>query len=620
MVPAAKAAAEDDAAVPIAPNDAVLGDRLAPITIVVFSDFQCPYCVRFAGTLDEIARSYGTAKLRVVFKNKPLPFHDKARLAAEVGQGVLELAGADAFWRFHAMAFRKQPAMSHEALRSWAIAAGADGQILEEGLRTKRWAAKVDADLELAKRLDVGGTPSFFVNGMRFVGAQPLAKVKLSVEEELRKAEALDGPKDEVYRRMAATNLKPVPVDEDDEGDAADRAAEAKLVYKVPVGTAPSRGPSTALVTIIEFSDFECRFCKRFEQSLARLRTEYGDRVRVVWRDLPARFHPRAEPAALLARAARAQKGDEAFWAVHAALFDAQPNLQDADLERTATEARLDVPKAMNAVKVRSFRRGLDDDFDVADDFSAVGTPHSFVNGRRFVGAQPYEKLKALVDEEIARAEALIQAGAPRASLYEALVRDGKPPAEPLKKTLADAPKSAPFRGAANAPLVIQEVADFECPFCKRADATMDELLKAYPGKLKIVWRDRPLGQHKDAPLAAEAAREAHAQLGNEGFTRMQKLLFENQTALERDDLDRYAGILSLDMKRFARSLDEHVHRAAVDADEKLTGEAGVSGAPAFFVGPYFVSGAAPYPRFRKLVDLALSSLASVSRQRGSSP
>jgi hypothetical protein len=131
--------------------------------------------------------------------------------------------------------------------------------------------------------------------------------------------------------------------------------------------------------------------------------------------------------------------------------------------------------------------------------------------------------------------------------------------------------------------------------------------MKAFPGKIKLVWRDKPLPMHPDAPLAAEAAREAHAQKGNDGFAKMHKLLFENQQALKREDLDGYAKKIGLDMKRFARALDTRAHRAAVEADEKATEAAGVNGTPSFFIGPYFVSGAQPLSKFKRAVERALS-------------
>jgi len=609
-VAAPAVAPEDDAAIPIASDDAVRGSRLAYVTIVVFSDFQCPFCTRHESTIDRLREEYGEDKLRVVFKHNPLPFHQHARLAAEVAQGVLALGGQEAFWRYHAMAFRRQAVMSPDAIRAWAIAAGVDGRALEEGLEKKKWAQKVDYDMSVAKRIGASGTPMSYVNGVLVGGAQPFDRFKEVVDAELEKARSLverGVARDKVYARLASANFEASRDDEDDDDDDRGAAAETKVVYKIPAGSGPVSGPATAQVTIIEFSDFQCPFCKRSAETVARIRREYGDKVRVVWRDMPLPFHPRAEPAAQLARAARAQKGDAGFWTVHDLLFQNQPNLDDADLERIAREAKLDAAKAMAAVKAKSFKKEIDADVAVGDDFKAAGTPHFFINGRRLVGAQPFEKFKPIIDEEIAKADALLKQGTSRAALYDTLIKDGQGPIELERKSIAPAPAIAPFRGSANAKVVIQQISDFQCPFCKRVEPTIDELLKAYPGKIKVVWRDKPLPMHQDAPLAAEAAREAHAQKGNEGFAKMQRLLFDNQQALKRANLDGYARSMGLDMTRFAKALDTHVHKAAVDADDRATTDAGVTGTPAFIVGPYFISGAQPLAKFRKAVELVLA-------------
>jgi protein-disulfide isomerase len=615
-------ASEDDAKVPIARDDAVRGSRLAPVTMVVFSDFECPYCAKLEATLHRLREEYGDDKLRVVFKHHPLSFHPHARLAADVGQGVLDVAGQEAFWRYHATLFREQVTMSAESIRAAAASVGVDAGTLERGLSDGRWAAKVDRDLALAKTLQVRGAPGSFLNGVFVSGAQAADTFRTIIASEIEKAGVLLAggvQADAIYTRLTATNFTPSDDDEQEAAAAAAAlAAEARVVHKIPIGASPSRGPSTALVTIVEFADFQCGFCKRAEETLARIRREYGDRVRFVWRDLTLDGHQHAEPAAELARAARAQKGDAAFWALHDLLFESQPNLEDADLERLAGEAKLDVPRAMAAVHGQAFKKGIESDLDFADDVQVDGTPCFFVNGRRIAGAQSFETFKPIVDEEVAKAESLLRAGTAPAALYDTLVKDGRGPAPPEKRSLAAPHAGAPFRGAANAKIVIQEVGDFQCPFCARADAVMDQLLKTYPGQLKIVWRDKPLSMHPDAPLAAEAAREAFAQKGAEGFERMHKLLFANPRALKRDDLEGYAGVIGLDLARFRAALDAHTHKPVVDADDKVTTEAGVRGTPAFFVGPYFISGAQPFARFRRVAELAGATSPPAAATKGS--
>ena len=99
-----------DSPVPISSDDPMRGSRTAPITIVVFSDFQCPFCSRLGPTLDSVRTKYG-ADVRVVWKNDPLPFHTNAKPAAEAARGVFLLGGDAAFWRFHDEAFKNQSSL-----------------------------------------------------------------------------------------------------------------------------------------------------------------------------------------------------------------------------------------------------------------------------------------------------------------------------------------------------------------------------------------------------------------------------------------------------------------------------------------------------------------------------
>jgi protein-disulfide isomerase len=130
---------------------------------------------------------------------------------------------------------------------------------------------------------------------------------------------------------------------------------------------------------------------------------------------------------------------------------------------------------------------------------------------------------------------------------------------------------------------------------------------------VKFVWRDLPLPMHPEAPLAAEAAREAYKQKGADAFWKMHDKMYANQKDLKRETLDGYAKELGLDMTKWAAALDNHVHKAGVDADAKAGNDAGISGTPAFVImaangkDGYFISGAQPFTKFRKLIDKALA-------------
>jgi len=602
---------DDESPVPVDSKDPMWGNRNAPVTIVQFSDFQCPYCGKVEATMDQVKTTYGPDKVRIIWKNEPLPFHPNAKPAAEAAQGVFALKGNDAFWKFHDVAFKNQGSLSPDNYEKWAQTAGVDLAKFKAGVSSHKWAEKVDKDHAVAKQVGVNGTPGFYINGVSLSGAQPFDKFKTVIDQELQKAQAkIAGgtPKDKVYVATSSENKKNAPAakDDEDEGEKED----TKTVWKVPVGKSPAKGGEKALVTIIEFSDFQCPYCKKAEDTLKKVTDTYGDKVRLVWKHEPLPFHPRAEPAAELTLEARAEKGDKGFWEAHDKLFESAPKLEDADLESVGEKMGLSVDKVKSAIKDHKYKKDIDVDQDVADDFQASGTPHFFVNGRRLVGAQPFDKFQKIIDEEIAHANALLGKGTSAAGLYDALIADGKEPPPPEKKTIP-APTNAPTKGNPNAKVVIQEISDFQCPFCKRAeDNIMGDVMKNYGDKVKVIWRNEPLPMHPDAPLAAQAAMEAFKQKGSDGFWKMHDLLFANQAGeggLKREALEKYAGQIGLDMAKFKAALDSQSHKAEVDADAKVATDNGITGTPAFVINGYFINGAQPFPKFRKIIERALA-------------
>jgi protein-disulfide isomerase len=174
----------------------------------------------------------------------------------------------------------------------------------------------------------------------------------------------------------------------------------------VPVGPDdPVRGPVGALVTVVEFSDFECPFCKREAAIMKELLARYPDDVRLVWKDCPLPVHPNAEPAAELARAARASLGDDGFWRVHDALYESQSELGEALYKKIATNVGLPWERVSADMRKARFGEKIRAGAALADRVDVPATPTVFVNGRKLVGAQPYEKLRALVEEEREKAK-----------------------------------------------------------------------------------------------------------------------------------------------------------------------------------------------------------------------
>jgi protein-disulfide isomerase len=593
---------EEGAAVPILSTDPTWGSRTAPVTVVFFGDFQCPYTAKSTKTIRALEDKYGPGALRVVWKNAPLPFHPHARETAEAAAAVQMLGGSDAFWKFYDAVFANQPQLSPEAFDGWAQNAGVDLASFQRLVAAHAGGAKVDGDLALAKKVTNGGTPFFLINGVDLSGNQAQEKFVAVIDAETDKANARLAAGTSpalLYAAMAKENFKPRPT----VAAAPEPAADTTTVWKVSVTGAPARGSDAALVTIVEFADFQCPFSKRVEATLEKVRTTYGDKVRFVWRDDPLPFHPRAMPAAELAREARAEKGLTGFWAVHDALFASQPKLEDDDLDAIAASAGLDATKARGAVTRERYKAGIQSDVGIAEDLQASGTPAFFVNGRKLGGAQPFEKFAAVIDEEIAHAQALLAKGTPRAALYEALVKNGKTAPLPEARAVTAATKG-PSKGGASATVVIQEFADFQCPFCKRVETTLTEVLADQGPSVKLVWRDLPLPMHASAQLAAEAAREAQRQKGNDGFWKMHDKLFAGQTTpgLDRAALDGYARELGLDIVAFDDALDQHTMAPLVALDAKAARDAEITGTPGFVIGGYFLSGAQAASKFRRLI------------------
>jgi len=609
---ATKGALDQSAApVPVTAKDPFWGRADAPVTVVELSDFECPFCSRVGPTMDQIRKNYGPEKVRIVWKNSPLPFHKEARPAADAAMTVFALGGNDAFWKFHDTLFQNQRSLSEENFEKWAVAAGVDGAKFKAAYASKKNAAKVDEDMAMSKSIGVTGTPAFRINGITLVGAQPYEKFKEIIDQELVEANKLIASgtaKSQVYIERTKKNVSSTPPPAKDE--QAQKPAEDTAIWKVPLADDdPIEGPKDALVTIVEFSDFQCPFCKRVEDTLKQVRTKYGNDVRIVWKDLPLPFHPRAIPATTLARVAYKQKGNKGFWEAHQALFDSQPKLEDSDLESIAQKLGVSWGAVKAAIDDKKFQSKLDANSDLANDLNARGTPHFFINGYRLSGAQPFEKFQEVIDAQLTKARGIVARGISKDKVYDEIMKDGKAPPPPEKKNVPAPTKDNPVKGPTNAKVTIQIFSDFQCPFCKRVEPTLKQVADEYKDKVKFVWRNMPLPFHQDAPLAAEAAMEVFAQKGSTGFWKFHDMLFDAQgtdAGIKRDNLEKLAQELGCDMTKFKEALDTNKHKAQIDADTAVASAASINGTPAFSINGYFISGAQPYAAFKSAIQRAL--------------
>lgn len=183
------------------------------------------------------------------------------------------------------------------------------------------------------------------------------------------------------------------------EARARPQRPDPDRVYEVEVGRSPVRGPEEAPVTIVEFSDFECPFCRRVTPTLEKIREQYPERVKIAFKHLPLSMHRRARPAHLASEAAHRQGR---FWEMHDKIFANPRDLSEEAYVRYAEEIGLDVERFKADMASEDVADAVDADLRVASSLGVTGTPGFFVNGRFLRGAQPYESFKRLIDDELA--------------------------------------------------------------------------------------------------------------------------------------------------------------------------------------------------------------------------
>lgn len=168
----------------------------------------------------------------------------------------------------------------------------------------------------------------------------------------------------------------------------------------------------------------------------------------------------------------------------------------------------------------------------------------------------------------------------------------------------------SPAKGDANAPVVMVEFSDYQCPFCARFyTETLGLIEKDYidTGKVKLVYKDFPLSFHPEAQKAAEAARCVGAQSGDDGYWEMHDLLFENQQELSEAKYKEWArSIKGINGAKFDTCLDSGEFEDEVLSDFAYGQQIGITGTPGFFINGKLVSGAQPYSVFKQLIDAEL--------------
>lgn len=363
------------------------GNPDAPVTIVEFTDYQCPYCSSHAEqVLPRIVEELiETGDVYYILKDLPLnEIHPRARAAAVAARCAGE---QDAYWTMHDALFESQPRWSQpenmpgEIFTELADELELDKDAFSACLDSGRYDEAIEANFNEARTLGIGGTPYFFVNGYPIPGTQPfeLFQYAVSLAQEDRLAEA----------------YAPQPTPEPAPSEPVD----------VPIGDAPSIGEADAPVTIVEYTDYQCPYCSRhFEQTYPQIVEEYVETgvVRYVFKDYPlTSIHPQALVAAQAARCARDQG---AFIEMHDALFSRQEEWSGKGnaievFVGFAEEFGLNGDVLAQCVESGEYEEAVLADLDEGTSLGVRGTPTFFINGRYLDGARPLSSFEEVINE-----------------------------------------------------------------------------------------------------------------------------------------------------------------------------------------------------------------------------
>jgi len=387
------------------------GPDTAKLTFVVFSDFECPFCKRYATTIREITKKYPN-DVKSVFMNFPLhnecnealsrPFHAKACFTAEA---ALEANAQGKFWEMHDWLFQNQQTMSPETIVAFAGPAGMDGAKIQEAMDTQKYR---DVLLAQAKQLlptGSRGTPTVFINGKKVLNLRwddvkmvsdfidsllnPTEEKKPTVQASVANPGQLppvnvvleDGTRLEERLQNLITRLEAIKLQQQPQRPQPERpkGPDPNRQYPFKLEGKPSLGPANAPVTLVVFSDFTCPFCFKASEAYTSLQKEFPDQLRIVWKNTPNPGHKFSAEAHEAAMAAFAQGK---FWEMHDAIFQNRDKISPELLRQLAVDLGLDMTKYDAAIKDHAQKQMIVDDVTEANQTGVNSTPTLFLNGR----------------------------------------------------------------------------------------------------------------------------------------------------------------------------------------------------------------------------------------------
>jgi protein-disulfide isomerase len=413
----------------------------------------------------------------------------------------------------------------------------------------------------------------------------------------------------------------------------ADQAAIDIDLRRFVVHVAPeeqSIGGEQPLVTIVVWSDYACAPCGRTWQVMRHLVEDYGDDLRVVFR---AGTVPGFEQGERAAEAVFAAGGQGKFWEMHWRLFEYPDDFSTPVLRKHAEAIGLDVPQFLDDLDTGRFSSPRIQHRRQAAELGVSPLPAAFANGLFVLGYKDEAGWHALIDREIASARQMMQEGIKRADVYAEFMRTAKrgrvDENDEAKRLAAEraaaaeanepnklrspefdvryaVPTGAPGFGPVDAPVVLVEFIDYQCPYCRKAHTEIVPALRErFPDDLRIEIRQLPLEIHPAAAAAARAALTANEQGKFAEFH--DRLLAGDSGALGFGTFLSEAEQLGLDVEAFKRDFQTRAVGDKLAEDVLLARRLGIQGTPGFFVNGRYVDGVRDAATFVRMVEEELT-------------
>lgn len=449
---------------------------------------------------------------------------------------------------------------------------------------------KTERAILLLLTLFVGG---YLVGRISYSGSAPAAAVASAPAAPAEVASTAPAPAPAAAPSPAPA-AAPAPAAPSAPAAAPSAPPNPNQVWKVAIHPDDARkGPDTANVQVVVFGSFGNQETTDFAPAIAEVEKTFGNKVQIRYKHKVVPFpHPDAIVAAEIAASCNAQGK---FWPMFDSLSKSAA-LSESGAYDAAQAAGCNVAKAKADVAAGKFRKQVLRDSLVANEVAANTYPNVMVNGVRLGAPKTWDNLKPLIEKQIEAAEQEAKSkGKTGIALYESIVSSGKIFDQTGGPKQTFALDGSPILGNPNAKIEVAVFEDFQCPFCAKIAPSVKEFQKKFPNDVKIVYKHMPLDIHDNAQIAAEASMAALAQ-GQEKFWAYHDVLFNNQSALQKDQLETYAQQVGLDMARFKSDLASGTGKSVIQRDMQEGQKAGVSGTPSVYINGMKYQGPRGYP------------------------